>query len=46
VAKKGKRPYGRQGRKWKDNIKTNVKQDEKVTTGFIWLRIGANVGFL
>ena len=36
----------RQRRTWEDNIKMNVKDDERIWTGLIWLRIGTSVGFL
>jgi hypothetical protein len=39
----GKRPLGRPGRRWVDNIKIDLREIEGgVWTGFIWLRIGAS----
>jgi hypothetical protein len=33
-----KRPLGRRGRRWEDNIKTDIKKIIKSWTGIIWLR--------
>jgi hypothetical protein len=41
VKPEGKRSLGRHRRRWEDNIKTGFR---KVWTGFMWLRIGTNVG--
>jgi len=38
-----KRPLGRLGLRWKDNINIDLKtQDIKAWIGFMWLRIAAN----
>jgi hypothetical protein len=42
----GKRPFGRHKRWWEGNIKMNLKESGKVSTGFIWLRTGTSGGFL
>jgi hypothetical protein len=33
-------------RGWEDNIKMDLRQDGVIRTGFIWLGIGTNGGFL
>jgi hypothetical protein len=38
----GKRPLGRPRRRWEDNIKVDLREDEVVWTGLMWLRIGTN----
>jgi hypothetical protein len=43
----GKRPLGRQRRRWVDNIKMDLREigwDGMVWTGSIWLRIGTSGG--
>jgi hypothetical protein len=35
----GKGPPGRRRRKWVDNIKRDLRKNEMVWTGLIWLRI-------
>jgi hypothetical protein len=42
----GKRPLGRPSRRWKDNIKMDLRYDGVVWTGLIWLTIGTNGGLL
>jgi hypothetical protein len=45
----GKRPLGRQRRRWVGNIKIGLSEigwDDMVWTGSIWLRIGASGGLL
>jgi hypothetical protein len=43
----GKRPLGKPRRRFKDNIKTHLKNiDARVQIGFIWLRTGTNGGLL
>jgi hypothetical protein len=42
----GKRPLGRSRRRWVDNIKIDLRQDEMVWTGSIWFRIGTSGGLL
>jgi hypothetical protein len=43
----GKRPIGRSGRRWEDNIKMDLrKQGFEVWIGFIWFRIGTGGGLL
>jgi hypothetical protein len=45
----GKRPLGRQRRKWVDNIKMDFREivwDGMDWTGSIWLRIGTSGGLL
>jgi hypothetical protein len=41
-----KRPLGRPGRRWVDNIKIDLRQDEMVLTGYIWLWIRTSGGLL
>jgi hypothetical protein len=39
----GKRPHGRFGHRWEDNIKMDLKEiGGRIWTGFIWLRIGTS----
>jgi hypothetical protein len=41
----GKRPLRRPGRRWEDNIRTDLSElGGKVWTGCIWLRIGTSGG--
>jgi hypothetical protein len=44
----GKRQLGRPRRRWKNNIKMDLKemQDGVIWTGLIWLRIGIGGGLL
>jgi hypothetical protein len=42
----GKSPLERPRRKWVDNIKIDLRHDEVVRTGLIWLRIGTGVRLL
>jgi hypothetical protein len=43
----GKRPLGRPRRRWKDNIKMDLREVEGVVgTGWSWLRIGTDGGHL
>jgi hypothetical protein len=43
----GKRPLGRPRRRWKDNIKMDLRELEGVVgTGWSWLRIGTGGGHL
>jgi hypothetical protein len=43
----GKRPLGRPRRRWKDNIKMDLKElGWEAWTGLIWLRIGTCGGLL
>jgi hypothetical protein len=43
----GKKPLGRPRRRWKDNIKMDLKkQVDRVCIRFIWLRIGTGDGLL
>jgi hypothetical protein len=42
----GKKPLGRQRRRWVDNIKMNLRWDGIVWIGLIWLRIGTSGGLL
>jgi hypothetical protein len=42
----GKRPLGIPRRRWADNIKMDVRQDEMVWTGLISFRIGTSGGLL
>jgi hypothetical protein len=43
----GKRPLGRQRRRWVDNIKMNLRKiGWDGTIGLIWLRKGTSVGLL
>jgi hypothetical protein len=41
-----KRPLGTRRREWKNDIKMDLREEEAVCTGFIWLRIGASGGFM
>jgi hypothetical protein len=36
----GKSPCGRPRRAWQDNIKMDLKENDREGTGFIWPRIG------
>jgi hypothetical protein len=38
-----KTPLGRQGRRWEDNIKMDLRY---MWTRFVWLRIGTGAGLL
>jgi hypothetical protein len=42
----GKTPLGRPRRRWVDNIKMDLRENEMVWIGFIFLRIGTSGGFL
>jgi hypothetical protein len=42
----GKRPLGRQRRRWVDSIKIDLREDGMVWIGFMWLRIGTSGGLL
>jgi len=43
----GKRPLGRQKRRWEDNIEMDLQEvGQGVWTALIWLRIGTGVGLL
>jgi hypothetical protein len=43
----GKRPLGRPRRRWEDNIKMDLRETGiEGRTGFNWLRIESNGGFL
>jgi hypothetical protein len=43
----GKRPLVRPWRRWKDNIKMDIKEcDGEACTGSLWLRIGTGGGLL
>jgi hypothetical protein len=43
----GKRLLGRPRRRWKDNIRMDLREyGTKVWTGFIWLRIGNSGGLM
>jgi hypothetical protein len=43
----GKRPLGRPRRRWKDNIKMDIKETGTMgRSGFGWLRMGSSGGFL
>ena len=42
----GKRTLGRPKRRWKDNIKMDLKLVGWAWIGLIWLRIGTGVGHL
>jgi hypothetical protein len=42
----GKRPLGRQRRRWVDNIKIDLNRDRMRWTGLVWLRIGSCGGLL
>jgi len=44
-----KKPIGRPGRKWKDNIKmdvTEIVDFVRIWTGFIWFKRGTKSGLL
>jgi len=42
----GKRPLGRPGRTWKDNIRVDHGEIVRLCTGYIWFRIGTNDFFM
>jgi hypothetical protein len=43
----GKRPLGRPGRRWVDNIRMDLERwDGVMWTGLVWLRIGTSVKLL
>ena len=42
----GRRPLGRQRRRWEDNIKMDLQWEGVVGTGGSWLRIGTGGGRL
>jgi hypothetical protein len=42
----GKKPLGKHTRRWEDNIKIYLIQDEVIWIELIWLRIGTNGGAL
>jgi len=42
----GKRPFGRPGLRWEDNIKMDLREVGGVETGWSWLRIGTDGGHL
>jgi hypothetical protein len=42
----GKRPLGRPGRRWENNIKWISRSGMGAWTGLIWLRIGTSGGLL
>jgi hypothetical protein len=43
----GKRPLGRNGHRWEDNIRMDLTEIEiDGGTGFSWLRIGSSGGLL
>jgi len=42
----GKRPLGRPGRRWENNIKRISRSGMGARTGLIWLRIGTSGGLL
>jgi len=42
----GKRPLGRPRRRWKDNIKMDLREVGGVETGWSWFRIGTDGGHL
>jgi hypothetical protein len=42
----GKRPLRRPRRRWVDNIKMELRYDDMVWIGLIWLRIGTSGGLL
>jgi hypothetical protein len=42
----GKRPLGRQRRRWVDDIRMELREDGMVWIGLIWLRIGISGGLL
>jgi hypothetical protein len=47
VKAEGKRPLGRQRRRWEGNIKGTLESyDGVVWTGLIWIRIGTSGGLL
>jgi hypothetical protein len=43
---KGKKPLGRPGFRWADNIKIDLRWDGMVWTTSIWLGIGTSGGLL
>jgi hypothetical protein len=42
----GKRPLGRHGRRWEDNIKMDLEVGRGAWAGLIWLKIGTSGGHL
>jgi hypothetical protein len=42
----GKRPVRRPRRRWKDDIKMDLRKDGVVWIGLIWLSIGTNGGLM
>jgi hypothetical protein len=40
----GKRPLGRPRRRWVNNIEMDLREDEMVWIGLLWLRIGTSGG--
>jgi len=42
----GKRPLGTPRRRWEDNIKMDLREVGGVETGWSWLRIGTDGGYL
>jgi hypothetical protein len=40
------KPEGTARRRWEDNIKMDLRQNEMLCTGMIWLRIGTSRGLL
>jgi hypothetical protein len=42
----GKRPLGRPGRRWEDNIKMDLQEIGCKDMDFVWLRIGTGGGHL
>jgi hypothetical protein len=42
----GRRPLGRPGCRWEDNIKTDLQEGGGAWTGLSWLRIGTGGGLL
>jgi hypothetical protein len=42
----GKRPLGRQSRRWEDGVRMDLRKIAWGWSGFIWLRIGSGDGLL
>jgi hypothetical protein len=42
----GRRPLGRPRRRWKNNIRLDLQEGDRVWTGLSWLRIGTGGGLL